>query len=73
MPVRVSNKPRGNGHWIKAYLPPQENLGGEARKGALTRAELGSAAALGVEVDRRLKEEEVAQDWFSNCRRMAQA
>jgi hypothetical protein len=73
MPMRVSNKPRGNGHWIPAYLPPQENLGGEARKGALTGAELGSAAALGVEVDRQLKEEEVAQDWFSNCTRTARA
>jgi hypothetical protein len=48
----------GNGHWISAYMPLQENLGGEARKGVLTRAELGSVAVLGVEVDKWLKEEE---------------
>jgi hypothetical protein len=40
-------------------LPLQENLGGEAGKGVLTRVELDTVAALGVEADKRLKEEEV--------------
>jgi hypothetical protein len=35
--MKVSNKHRGNGHWILAYMPLQDNLGGEARKGVLTR------------------------------------
>jgi hypothetical protein len=37
-PVKVSNKPRGNGHWTLVYLPLQENLGGEVGKGVLTRS-----------------------------------
>jgi hypothetical protein len=37
----------------------QENLGGEAGKGVLTRAELSSVAALGVGADKWLEEEEV--------------
>jgi hypothetical protein len=32
--AKVSNKPRGNGHWTSAYMPLQENLGGEAGKGS---------------------------------------
>jgi hypothetical protein len=59
MPPKVSKKLRGNGHWTSAYLPLQENPGGEAGKGVLTGAELGSAMAPGVEVDKRLEEEEV--------------
>jgi hypothetical protein len=55
----VSNKPWGNGHWTVAYLPLQENLGREAGKGVLTRAERGSATALGIEADKWLEEEEV--------------
>jgi hypothetical protein len=70
--VKVSNKLRGNGHWTSAYLPLQENLGGEAGKGVLTRAELVLVAALGVEVDKRLKEEEVPRAWFSSCTRTTQ-
>jgi hypothetical protein len=57
--VKVSNKPRGNGHWTSAYVPLQGNLGEEAGKGVLTRAELGSVAALGVGADKWLEEEEV--------------
>jgi hypothetical protein len=51
----------------------QENLGGEAGKGVLTGAELGSAATLSVEADKWLEEEEILQVWFSSCTRMAQA
>jgi hypothetical protein len=40
-------------------MPLQENLGGKAGKGVLTRAELGSAGALGVEVNKWLDKEEV--------------
>jgi hypothetical protein len=40
-------------------MPLQENLEGEARKGVLTGAELGSAAALSIEADKWLEEEEV--------------
>jgi hypothetical protein len=69
----VSNKPRGNGHWTSAYLPLHENLGGEAGKGFLTGAELASVAALGVEADKRLEEEEVPQAWISSCTRMTLA
>jgi hypothetical protein len=36
MMVKVSNKPRGNGHWTLGYMPLQENLGREVRKGVLT-------------------------------------
>jgi hypothetical protein len=50
-PTEVSNKMRGNGHWTLASLSIQENLGGEAGKGVLTRVELDSAAELGIEVD----------------------
>jgi hypothetical protein len=57
--VKVSNKPRGNGHWTAAYVPLQGNLGEEAGKGVLTRAELGLVAALGVGADKWLEEEEV--------------
>jgi hypothetical protein len=31
--AKVSNQPSRNGHWTSAYMPRQENLGGEARKG----------------------------------------
>jgi hypothetical protein len=72
-PVKVSNKPRGNGHLTSAYMPLQENLGGDAEKGVLTGAELGSVVALGVEVDKRLEEEEIRQAWFSSCTRVARA
>jgi hypothetical protein len=72
-PVKVSNKLRGNGHWTLAYMPLQKNLGGEAEKGVLIGVELGSAAALGVEVDKWLEEEEVPRAWFSICTRMARA
>jgi hypothetical protein len=52
----VSNKQRGNGHWTSAYLPLQENRGGEGRwrRSVLRRTsglktkkspELGSPAA----------------------------
>jgi hypothetical protein len=40
-------------------MPLQENLEGEVGKGVLTRAELGSAAALGIEANKWLEEEEV--------------
>jgi hypothetical protein len=33
--AKILNKLRGNGHWTSAYMPLQENLGGEARKGVL--------------------------------------
>jgi hypothetical protein len=36
--AKVSNKLRGNGHWTSAYMPLQENLGGEVGKGVLTRS-----------------------------------
>jgi hypothetical protein len=39
----ILNKWRGNGHWTSAYLPLQENLGGEVGKGVLT-GEAGCAA-----------------------------
>jgi hypothetical protein len=39
--------------------PLHQKLEGNDGKGVLTRAELGSAMALGVEVDKWLKEEEV--------------
>jgi hypothetical protein len=71
--AKVSNKPKGNGHWTSAYLPLQENLGGEAGKGVLTNAELYSVAALGVEADKWLEEEEVPRAWFSSCTIMARA
>jgi hypothetical protein len=59
MTAKVLSNLRGNGHWTSAYMPLQENLEGEARKGVLTGAELGSAAALGIEADKWLEEEEV--------------
>jgi hypothetical protein len=34
--AKVSNKHRGNGYWTSAYMPLQENLGGEVGKGVLT-------------------------------------
>jgi hypothetical protein len=27
--AKILNKSRGNGHWTSAYMPLQENLGGE--------------------------------------------
>jgi hypothetical protein len=54
-------------------MPLQENLGGEAGKGALTGEELSSAAALSVEVNKWLEEEEVSRAWFSNYTRTARA
>jgi hypothetical protein len=67
------NKLRGNGHWTSAYMPLQENLGGEAGKGVLTGAVLGSVAALGVKADKWLEEEEVPRAWFSSCTTTARA
>jgi hypothetical protein len=69
--VKVSNRPRGNGHWTSAYVPLQENLGEKAGKGALTGEELNSAVALGVEANKWLEEEEVSRAWFSNYTRTA--
>jgi hypothetical protein len=51
MTAKVSNKPRGNGHWISAYIPLQENLGGEAGKGVLTEG--ADSAAARVPMGRR--------------------
>jgi hypothetical protein len=59
MTAKVLNKMMGNVHWTSAYMPLQENLGGEAGKGVLTGAEHSSAVALGVKADKWLKEEEV--------------
>jgi hypothetical protein len=73
MTAKVSNKPRGNGHWTSAYMPLQENLGGEAMMGVLTGAELGSVAALNIGADKWLEVEEVPRDWFSNYTRTARA
>jgi hypothetical protein len=44
MTAKISNKPRGNGHWTLAYMPLQENLGGEAGKGVLTGEDASAAA-----------------------------
>jgi hypothetical protein len=43
MTAKISNKPRGNGHWTLAYMPLQENLGGEAGKGVLTGEDASAA------------------------------
>jgi hypothetical protein len=59
MSAKVSNKSRGNGHWTSSYMPLQENQGGEAGKGILIGAELGSVVVLRIEVDKWLEEEEV--------------
>jgi hypothetical protein len=53
--------------------PLHQKLEGNDGKGVLTRADLGSAMALGVEVDKWLKEEEVPQAWFSSCTRTTRA
>jgi hypothetical protein len=71
--AKVSNKPRENGHWTSAYMPLQENLGGEAGKGVLTGAELSSTAALDVEAKKWLEEEEVVRAWFSSYTRTTRA
>jgi hypothetical protein len=42
--AEIINKSRGNGHWTLVYMPLQENLGGEARKGVLTRGGASAAA-----------------------------
>jgi hypothetical protein len=40
-------------------VPLHQKLEGNDRKGVLTRAELGSMAALGIEADKWLEEEEI--------------
>jgi hypothetical protein len=49
--VKVSNKVRGNGHWTSAYMPLQENLGEEVRKGVLTKG--GDSAVVRVPTGKR--------------------
>jgi hypothetical protein len=53
--AKVSNKLRGNGHWTSAYMPLQENLGGEVEKGVLTRR--GASTAARVPTGRRRQRE----------------
>jgi hypothetical protein len=49
--MEIPNKLRGNGHWTSAYMPLQENLGGEAGKGVLTVG--GASAVAHVTTERR--------------------
>jgi hypothetical protein len=51
MTVKILNPPRGNSHWISAYMLLQENLVGEAGKGVLTEG--GTSTVTRVPTERR--------------------
>jgi hypothetical protein len=55
---------RAPGHWTSAYMPPQENLGGEARKVVLTRGADGEGEEDGADGGNLQGFGETSLGWF---------